>query len=105
VSDYLAKPDVAYAGDNVTGLEQILTQKYLAFFQNSGQQAYFNYRRTGVPVFDVGPGTGNGGKIPKRWLYPVSEANNNTENYRSALQRQFGAEVDDLNMEIWINKD
>jgi hypothetical protein len=49
--------------------------------------------------------TGNGGKIPKRWLYPVSAANNNTENYKSALQRQFGAEVDDLNMEIWINKD
>ena len=24
-------------------------------------------------------------KIPKRWLYPVSEANNNTVNYKAAL--------------------
>ena len=65
VTDYLNQAQVIYAGDE-TGLKQIITQKYLAFFQNSGQKAYFNYRRTGYPVFDVGPGTGNGGKIPKR---------------------------------------
>lgn len=104
VTNYLNQPEIVYAGNNPTGLNQILTQKYLAFFQNSGQEAYFNYRRTGMPVFDVGPGTGNGGKIPKRWLYPLSEANNNSENYKAALQQQFGAEVDDLNMDIWINK-
>jgi len=105
VTDYLNQPEVAYAGNTEAGLKQILTQKYLAFFQISGQEAYFNYRRTGYPVFDVGPGTGNGGKIPKRWLYPVSEATNNTDNYKAALQRQFGAEVDDLNNDLWINKD
>src|SRR5688572_26936629 len=104
VTDYLAQPVVAYAGNNATGLEQILTQKYLAFFQNSGQEAYFNYRRTGIPTFDVGPGTGNGGNIPKRWLYPVSEATNNAVNYKAALQQQFGSEVDDLDNELWINK-
>lgn len=104
VSSYLAQPAVAYAGDNVNGLAQILTQKYLAFFQNSGQEAYFNYRRTGIPSFHVGPGTGNGGKIPKRWLYPLSEATNNTVNFTEALQRQFGSPVDDLNNELWINK-
>ena len=105
VTDYLNQPQVIYAGNTETGLKQIITQKYLAFFQNSGQEAYFNYRRTGYPVFDVGPGTGNGGKIPKRWLYPVSEVTNNTVNYKAALQRQFGAEVDDLNEELWINQD
>lgn len=105
VTDYLNQPEVAYAGNTEAGLKQILMQKYLAFFQISGQEAYFNYRRTGHPVFDVGPGTGNGNKIPKRWLYPVSEATNNTENYKAALQRQFGAEVDDLNNDLWINKD
>lgn len=104
VSSYLAQPSVAYAGDNAAGLTQILTQKYLAFFQNSGQEAYFNFRRTGVPAFHTGPGTGNGGKIPKRWLYPVSESTNNTLNFTSALQRQFGSTVDDLNNELWINK-
>jgi hypothetical protein len=104
VTDYLSQPNVVYAGNNVAGLEQIITQKYLAFFQNSGQEAYFNFRRTGFPSFDVGPGTGNGGKIPKRWLYPVSEGTNNTVNFKSALQRQFGTEVDDLNNELWIEK-
>ena len=42
-----------------TGLTQILTQKYLAFFQHSGLEAFYNQRRTGVPTFLVGPGTGN----------------------------------------------
>jgi hypothetical protein len=104
VTNYLSQPAVAYAGNNATGLEQIINQKYLAFFQNSGQEAYFNYRRTGIPTFDVGPGTGNGGNIPKRWLYPVSEVTNNTVNYKAALQQQFGSEVDDLDNELWINK-
>ena len=62
------------------------------------------YRRTGLPVFDEGPGTGNGGNIPVRWLYPVSEATNNTANYKAALQNQFGSEVDNVNNELWINK-
>lgn len=104
VTDYLNQPSVVYAGNTEEGLKQIITQKYIAFFQNTGQEAYFNFRRTGFPLFDVGPGTGNGGKIPKRWLYPVSESTNNTLNYKAALQRQFGAEVDDLNNDLWINK-
>jgi hypothetical protein len=104
VENYLAQPFVKYAGDNATGLEQILIQKYIAFFQNSGQEAYFNFRRTGLPVFHSGSGTGNGGVIPRRWLYPVSEATNNLTNYNEALQRQFGAIVDDLDDELWINQ-
>ncbi len=104
LTDYLNQPAVVYAGNNAAGLEQIIKQKYLAFFQNSGQEAYFNYRRTGLPVFDEGPGTGNGGNIPVRWLYPVSESTNNTENYKTALQSQFGSDVDNVNNELWINK-
>lgn len=103
INNYLAQPSVTYAGNNATGLNQILTQKYLAFFQNSGQEAYFNYRRTGVPAFHVGPGTGNSGIIPKRWLYPVSESLNNEANYKQALQQQFGG-VDDVDNELWINQ-
>ncbi len=104
VQNYLDQPKVKYAGNNAGGLEQIITQKYLAFFQSSGQEAYFNFRRTGLPVFQVGPGTGNAGKIPMRWLYAVSEVTNNTINYNDALQRQFGAVVDNLNNELWLNK-
>jgi hypothetical protein len=104
VTNYLAQPSVAYSGNNAAGLNQILTQKYLAFFQNSGQEAYFNYRRTGVPVFHAGPGTGNTGVIPKRWLYPSDESFYNTANLNTALTRQFGSGVDDVNSILWINK-
>jgi hypothetical protein len=104
VTNYLNQSAVVYAGNNATGLAQILTQKYLAFFQQSGQEAYFNYRRTGLPTFHSGPGTGNGGVIPRRWLYPVSEVTNNKNNYDDAIQRQFGASGDDLDNELWINQ-
>jgi hypothetical protein len=76
----------------------------LAFFQNSGQEAYFNYRRTGVPAFHAGPGTGNTGVIPKRWLYPSDESFYNANNLNAALARQFTGGVDDVNNELWINK-
>jgi hypothetical protein len=104
VTSYLNQSSVVYAGNNAAGLTQILTQKYLAFFQNSGQEAYFNYRRTGVPAFNAGPGTGNTGVIPRRWLYPSDESFYNSANLNAALARQFTTGVDDVNSELWINK-
>jgi hypothetical protein len=93
-----------YAGNNPNGLRQILEQKYLAFFQQAGQEAYFNFRRTGIPAFRSGPGTGNNGVIPMRWLYPQAEKTNNEANYTSAITAQFGAVGDNLNSDLWINK-
>jgi Starch-binding associating with outer membrane len=104
VTNYLAQTSVAYAGNNITGLNQILTQKYLAFFQNSGFEAFYNYRRTGIPAFHAGPGTGNTGVIPKRWLYPSDESFYNEANLKAALTRQFTTGVDDVNNDLWINK-
>ncbi len=103
VTNYLAQTSVAYAGNNAAGLNQILTQKYLAFFQNSGQEAYFNYRRTGVPAFNQGVGTGNSNVIPKRWLYPSTETFYNKSNLTATLQSQFGG-TDDVDNLLWINK-
>jgi hypothetical protein len=101
---YLASPAVAYT-NSTSGLEKILLQRYLAFFQNSGWEGYYQWRRTGVPAFDEGgSGTGNGGKIPKRFLYPTSEVTNNADNMNEALQRQFGTSSDDINHEMWIIK-
>ena len=101
LTNYLQQASVTYSGNNATGLNQILTQKYLAFFMNSGLEAYFNFRRTGVPAFNQGPGTGNSGVIPKRWLYPNSEAFYNSDNYKAALQSQFASEVDDVDYQLW----
>lgn len=89
--------------NGAAGLNKILLQKYLAFFQNSGWEAYFNFRRTGVPSFSTGVGIGNNGKIPKRWTYPLSEQQRNASNLQAAVQSQFGGS-DDINNEIWLIK-
>ena len=81
-------PDGLQGG--TTGLNRILVQKHLSFFQNSGWEAYCNYRRTGVPAFRGGIGVGNKGTIPKRWTYPARELNRNGINLKAALAGHSG---------------
>jgi len=81
-----------------TALNQILTQKYVALFMNSGWEAFYNYRRTGVPAFATGAGntgynTANGA-IPRRFLYPLDETTANSANYKAAINSQFGGSED-----------
>ncbi|WP_413669748.1 SusD/RagB family nutrient-binding outer membrane lipoprotein [Mucilaginibacter sp. Mucisp86] len=99
---YYAQAGVKYV-TGATGLTQILQQKYLAMFRHSGLEAYFNYRRTGVPTFTTGPGTGNSSRIPKRFEYPQSERTVNATNYNAALTAQFGGS-DDINGVMWLLK-
>lgn len=87
----------------VAGLNKILLQKYLAFFMNSGWEAFLNQRRTGIPTFSTGAGIGNGGLLPKRWTYPVTEQNVNNNNWKTAVDRQFSGQ-DVVGGELWINK-
>ena len=100
---YLAQSTVKYAGNTGSGLTQILNQKYIAFFQNSSYEAYYNWRRTGVPAFLIGPGTSNGTKIPLRYLYPNSEKTTNSANVTEANTRQFGG-AESINATMWIIK-
>ena len=103
-TNYMSQPLVQYAGNNPRGLEQILEQKFLALFRNSGLEGYYQWRRTGVPGFLQGPaqsGYGNGGNIPLRFQYPLDEANSNTANYTAAVQSQYGGK-DDINEKMWI---
>jgi hypothetical protein len=99
---YYAQAGVKYTAD-AAGLTKILQQKYLALFRHSGLESYFTYRRTGVPTFTTGPGTGNGGRIATRFQYPASERTSNTDNYNKALQAQFGGN-DDINGLMYILK-
>jgi len=97
--------NISYAGDNATGLTQILNQKYVSFFLNSGFESYYQWRRTGIPTFKEG-GSGIGTpsfKIPLRWQYPVDETNYNPTNNKSALTSQYGG-TDDLNAKMWLIK-
>jgi hypothetical protein len=104
---YFAQPAVKYAGNTTEGLRQILTQKYLAMFMNTGLEPFFNWRRTGYPANFAkgGPGTGNSGVIPRRWQYPASERVYNATNYAEALKRQFNDDKrDNINDELWLLK-
>ncbi|TDO20198.1 SusD/RagB family nutrient-binding outer membrane lipoprotein [Pedobacter duraquae] len=98
--------NVAYnTATPATALTQILSQKYVAFFMNSGYEAFFNYRRTGLPNFSkggVGIGTA-GGALPRRWLYPLAEINNNSANYKAAISSQFGGS-EDIFKDTWLTK-
>jgi hypothetical protein len=100
---YYIQSSVQYSATASTALNQILTQKYIAFFQNSGWEAYYNNRRTGVPAFSGGVGIGNNGVIPVRWSYPTSEQNVNATSWKAAVDKQF-AGTDGLNGQMWLIK-
>jgi hypothetical protein len=101
IDAYLKETLVGF--DQTKAFEQINTQKYLSFFLNSGWESFYNQRRTGIPTFVVGPSTQNGGQIPKRWLYPQDELDNNFENLAAAINRQYGGN-DDVNGVMWLLK-
>jgi hypothetical protein len=101
-STYYAQPAIQYA-PGAAGLTEILQQKYLALFRHSGLEPYFTWRRTGVPNFTTGPGTGNGQRIALRFQYPSSERTSNTANYNAALTSQYGGN-DDINGVMWLLK-
>lgn len=98
--------NVAYnTGDATAALAQILQQKYIGFFMNSGWEAFMNHRRTGLPAFSeggVGIGT-TGGKIPHRWLYPLDEINANNANYKASITTQYGG-AEDVFKDMWLIK-
>jgi hypothetical protein len=99
IATYLAQPTVAYSP--ASAISMIITQKYISFFLNSGWEPFYEQRRTGIPVFSTGPGTGNGGQIPKRWMYPQSEFSYNQDAVETAVQHQFSGN-DNINGVMWV---
>jgi hypothetical protein len=98
--------NVAYnTGDANSALAQILQQKYIGFFMNSGWEAFMNHRRTGLPAFsEGGVGIGTvGGKLPHRWLYPLDEINANNANYKASIGTQYGG-TEDVFKDMWLIK-
>lgn len=87
ISTLLGNADVMYKEDNAVGLEQIINQKYVAFHQNSGYGAFYNWRRTGFPrtFTSTGGGINASSKIPRRWQYPMDEQTYNPSNYKGAI--------------------
>ncbi|HCT21801.1 MAG TPA: SusD/RagB family nutrient-binding outer membrane lipoprotein [Chitinophagaceae bacterium] len=102
-SNYMTQTSVQLEGNLSADLSKIVTQKYIAMFQNSGWEPYFNFRRTGFPTLTGGVGIGNGGVLPKRWAYATAEQNVNNANWKAALTKQ-GFNNDDLNGLMWLIK-
>lgn len=78
-------------------MEQIITQKYLRTFFQSGWTAFYDNLRTNYPEFRRPQGVA----IPYRWIYPQSEYDNNRENVSAAIEHQFGAGNDKINQQVW----
>lgn len=94
-ADYFTRSAVVL--DGTDDLTRILTQKWLSLI-NVGHEAWFNVRRTGIPVLQPGPDNLNNGQYPVRYLYPESEQATNAANYASVAARIGG---DNINSKGW----
>lgn len=94
---FMAQPDIVY--NPTRAIEQISNQRYVHLFMH-GYEAWAEWRRTGFPSNLVAPGNK---AVPNRLTYPDNEAFNNTENYKAALQRQFGGS-DSQYGKVWWDK-
>lgn len=96
---YLAQPSVAYAG-GAAGLTQILTQKWIALF-TQGEEAWSDWRRTGVPAnLTIGP-KATLSYIPRRMAYATTEQSVNNDALQAAIARQG---PDNLGTRMWWDK-
>lgn len=96
-ADYFTRDAIALNGTVDENLGKILTQKWLSLFM-VGHEAWFNIRRTGIPVLTPGPDNFNDDIYPSRYLYPESEQAANKENYDAAVSRIGG---DNINIKSW----
>lgn len=98
-ADYLISGPAAYNEDR--GLEQIMTQKWIANIGNA-YEAWADWRRTGFPALKPVQASLNGGLYPVRMPYPSDEQALNFENYQTAA-----AATDDnsINVPVWWDVD
>lgn len=98
-SAYIAQTAVAY--DPQRGVEQIMTQKWLANFM-VGYENWFDFLRTGLPKQTMPLDNRNPtapGEIPSRYYYPENEQAVNKAQYDAAVQLEGG--TDDINTKLW----
>jgi hypothetical protein len=82
ISDFIAKPAIAYTGTTQQKLAKIWTQKWVNFFILQAGEAWTEVRRTGYPVLPFATGTASGSTTPpQRLLYPSTEQIYNPDNY------------------------
>ncbi len=99
-ASYYMQPAVAYTGTSAEKLGKIALQKWIAYYFN-GLEAWFDWRRTGMPEIKPGPDNLNQNRVPVRFIYPLSEQSLNGANREEAVKRQG---TDDLNTRTWVAK-
>jgi hypothetical protein len=95
----MQQPEVKY--NPAEALKQIGYQRWVHLFLN-GYEAWAEWKRTGYPELTA-PENNNGRAIPRREGYPTQEAQNNTDNYNTAIQRAFGG-TNDLYGRVWWDR-
>jgi hypothetical protein len=79
-ADYIAG-GAAYDGT----LEQVMGQKWIASW-TAASEAWFDYRRTGLPAFQAGPFSKRS-VLPLRFYYMKKEIEINTDNANAAIDK------------------
>ncbi|MET0634637.1 MAG: SusD/RagB family nutrient-binding outer membrane lipoprotein [Chitinophagaceae bacterium] len=88
-----------------SGLEMINTQFYiLTATMLDFYESWSNWRRTGFPVLTPVnyPGNVTSGTVPRRFPYPLFEANINSTNYQKASDAVTGGDL--LSGRVWWDK-
>lgn len=101
-ANFLAQPTVVYNATATTEkqLEQIMTQKYYAYFFVD-YQSWFEKRRTGYPVLPRGAGIPVENKFPNRVPYPTYLQSLNPEALTAAVASMGG---DNSDVKVWWEK-
>ena len=97
--DFFSRPGVQYieAASSEEQLEQIMLQKYYAYFFVD-YQAWFEKRRTGYPVLPRGTGIPLENNFPSRVPYPGYLQSMNSENLNAAVRSMGG---DNSDVKVW----
>ena len=104
---YIATPGVVF---NNT-LTQIMEQKWIAAW-SAASEAWFDWRRTGLPALQPGKKNVKREAIPLRFYYGDNELNYNSDNVREAIERlqmtNFSIEEEGKNSawsKMWLLQD
>ncbi|QJB34731.1 SusD/RagB family nutrient-binding outer membrane lipoprotein [Chitinophaga oryzae] len=80
-TDYYTNKVVPLLGTTqAANLKEILTQKYIAFYEAEAIEAYNDYRRTRIPTLNNPNNTNAAYGFVERFPYPTSETSNNGAN-------------------------
>jgi len=98
VSDgFFNQPETEFTGTQQEKLNKIGLQKWISLYYN-GLEAWFDWRRTGIPFLTPAVSNQNDDRIPVRFFYPLSEEKLNGDSNEDAIQRQG---LNDINTKMW----